>query len=111
MSSRSRHLTDFNIAGMRYWDGASVLGELGAGERLDLVAEPDNPADPYAVAIYRKHVKLGYVPQADSELPAQMLYFGHADVLECLILKVDERADPWKQVRVGIYIADKRVEG
>ena len=40
-----------------------------------------------------------------------MLYFGHADVLECLILKVDERADPWKQVLVGIYIANKRVEG
>lgn len=29
-------------------------------------------------------------------------------VLECRIMQVDKKADPWKQVRVGIYVTDNR---
>ena len=31
MSVYSRHMTDFAVAGMRYWDGALVLDELKVG--------------------------------------------------------------------------------
>ena len=39
---------------------------------------------------------------------AQLLRFGHANVFECRIMQVDKKADPWKQVRVGIYVTDNR---
>lgn len=107
MSTYSRYIADFNIAGMRFWDGATVLSKLKTGKGLDLVAEPGNPADPDAVAIYRKGVKLGYIPREENALPAQLLRFGHDDVLECRILKVDKDADTWKQVHVGLYVTDK----
>lgn len=107
MEARSRHIADFDVAGMRYWDGATVLDKLKVGKRLDLIAEPDNPADPDAVAICRKGVKIGYVPRANNELPAQLLRFGHADVLECRIIAVDREAATWRQVHVGLYITDK----
>ena len=68
MSSSSRYVADFNVAGMRYWDGAKVISKLKPGKRLRLVVEPHNPADPNAVAIYRKDVKLGYIPRG-SERP------------------------------------------
>ncbi len=107
MESRTRYIADFDIAGMRYWDGATVLSALKVGEGLSLVAESDNAADPDAVAIYRDGVKLGYVPRSENGLVAQLLHFGHRDVLECRILKVDPAADTWKQVRVGLYVTDK----
>ena len=100
MSSSSRYVADFNVAGMRYWDGAKVISKLKPGKRLRLVAEPHNPADPNAVAIYRKDVKLGYIPRDQNDLAAQLLRFGHDDV-------VDKKAETWNQVRVGLYMTDK----
>ena len=97
MGSSSRYVADFNVAGMRYWDGAKAISKLKPGKRLRLVAEPHNPADPNAVAIYRKDVKLGYIPRDQNDLA----------VLECRILKVDKKAETWNQVRVGLYMTDK----
>lgn len=75
--------------------------KLKPGKKLELIAEPDNPHDPDAVAIYRRGVHLGYVPGDSNATIAQLLRFGHANVLECRIMQVDKKADPWKQVRVG----------
>lgn len=107
MNKQSKYLADFTIAGMRYWDGSLVVCQLKPGQKLDLVAEPDNAYDPDAVAIYYKEHKLGFVPREFNGLPAQLLRFGHKKVLECRTLKVDERAEPWDQIRVGLYFTDK----
>ena len=50
MNTHSRYLADFNVAGMRYWDGALVLSKLEPGEKLQLIAEPQNLNDSDAVA-------------------------------------------------------------
>lgn len=107
MSIYSRHITDFNVAGMRYWDGALVLDELKVGANLTMIVEENNPHDPDAVAIYWKDTKIGYVPRDLNWLPALLLRFGHRDVLECRILKVNKEADTWKQLQAGIYVTDK----
>lgn len=106
MAYPSRYLADFHVAGMRYWDGALALGKLKPGKKLALVAEPDNAHDPSAVALYYKRAKLGYIPREHNDLASKLLQFGHADVIECRILKVDASAEPWQQVRVGLYLAD-----
>ena len=62
MYEPSRVLLSFHIAGFQYADGALVLGDLKAGDKLTLCAERDNPHDPEAVAIYYGKTKLGYVP-------------------------------------------------
>ena len=62
MYEPSRVLLSFHIAGFQYTDGALVLGDLKAGDKLTLCAERDNPHDPEAVAIYYGKTKLGYVP-------------------------------------------------
>ena len=101
MAAQSRYMDDFNVAGMRYWDGATVLDKLKPGKKLRLVAEPRNRHDPNAVAIYRKDVKIGYVPRANNAMIAQLLRFGHHDVVECRILKVDSKADTWNRCASG----------
>ena len=107
MNTHSRYLADFNVAGMRYCDGPLHLSKLQPGEKLQLIAEPQKLNDSDAVAIYYKSNKIGYIPQDFNFFPAQLLRFGHKNVLECRVLKVDKSADPWRQLRVGLYITDR----
>lgn len=108
MYERSKQMGNFHIRGFQFWDGALVLNSMKAGDALKLRAEGDNPYDADAVALYRDDVKLGYVPSGQNELLAQLIYFGHADVVEVRVLQVDAEAEPWNQVRVGLYMTDAR---
>lgn len=108
MYEPSKHYDTFFIAGFQYHDGALALGKLKPGKKLNLVPEPDNPYDPNAVALYRKGIMLGYVPKGQNALIAQLAHFGHDNVFECRVMQVNPQADPWEQVRVGIYVTDRR---
>ena len=67
---------DFAIAGGWFHGLRAALADLAVGERLRLVAEPGNPYDSNAVAVWRGSVKLGYVPRAANAPLAQMLAGG-----------------------------------
>lgn len=104
----SRQMASFYVAGFQFWDGALALAELKVGERVDLVPEPLNPHDPNAVAIRFRGKKLGYVPREENAVLAQLLYFGHRDVLEAVVQQVSPERSPWHQVRVGVFVTDAR---
>lgn len=108
MYEPSRHITSFHIAGFQHWDGALVLDQLKAGMQLSLVAEPDNPYDPSAVAIYLENTKLGFVPAKENGFLALALHFGHGDLYECRVQQVDPEAKPYEQVLVGLFVTDAR---
>lgn len=108
MYEPSKHVGTFKISGAQHWDAAKVLGKLKVGDKIDLVAEPDNPYDPNAVALYAHGAKLGYFPAEHNELISLFMYYGHPDVLEARLLKVDPEADPWDQLRFGLYVTDAR---
>lgn len=106
MYTPSRHFDTFFIAGFQFHDGACVVRDIQVGNTLRLQLEEGNPHDPNAVGIYYAETLLGYIPRDSNELIANLLRFGHAHVFECRVLQVDTTADPWKQVRVGLYIQD-----
>lgn len=108
MYEPSKHLDTFCISGFQHHDGALVLKQLEVGMQLDLVAEPDNPYNHDAIAIKFCNTMLGYVPAKSNYLLSLMIHYGHADIFECRILQVDPTAEPWKQVRVGLYVTDAR---
>ena len=108
MYEPSRHISTFYIAGFQYYDGALVLGKLKPGKRLKMVSEPENPSDPNAIELRYKKAKLGYVPRDENGMLAVMAHYGHAGVFEARVLQVDSEAEPWRQVRVGIYVTDAR---
>ena len=108
MYEPSKHIATFYVAGFQYWDGASVINELRAGMQLELAPEPENPHDPEAVAILWNGTKLGFVPKDESGLVALLAFYGHADILECRVLKADPTRSPWHQLMVGIYMRDAR---
>ncbi|MFT4096798.1 MAG: HIRAN domain-containing protein [Rhodoblastus sp.] len=67
---------DFAVAGGWFHGLRAALSELAVGERLRLVAEPENPYDRNAVAVWRGSVKLGYVPRAANAPLARLLAEG-----------------------------------
>ncbi|MGI6756101.1 MAG: HIRAN domain-containing protein [Atopobiaceae bacterium] len=108
MFEPTRQLFTCNVAGFSHWYGAEVFSQLEPGTQLKLKSQPDNPFDPYAVEVYYKDVKLGYVPKACNGEISILMYFGHADVLEARVLAIYKEKHPEQQVSMGIYVTDAR---
>ena len=66
------------LAGFRHYEALEVWREVRAGDRLELVREPDNPYDPNAVRIDWQGRKLGYLPRPDNAAVARQLDRGTA---------------------------------
>jgi hypothetical protein len=73
------------IAGLRYCvnegeeEGVALLRTLTPGTELHLFREPDNAADPLAIAVYTAGGrKLGYVPHFKNETVARLMDQGKA---------------------------------
>lgn len=108
MYEPSRYIYMFFIAGFQYYDGALVLDKLKPGKKLKMQPDPSNPYDPNAIELRYEKVKLGFVPRSENEKLALMAFYGHSDAFEARVLQVDPQAAPWNQVRVGIYVTDRR---
>jgi len=105
---KDRHFASYHIAGFTYYDGVDVFEDLKIGTPLLLQAEPENPHDPYAVAIYYQEHKLGFVPSAENEALSKFLNLGYTDLFEVKINQISPDAHPEKQVRVVVRICEKK---
>jgi hypothetical protein len=105
---QDRNFSDFHIAGFNYYDAIDVFYDLRIGTPLSLKAEPQNPYDPAAVAIYYQNVKLGFVPRTQNEHLSKFLNLGHTDLFECKINQINPDTHPEKQVRVVVRICEKK---
>jgi sRNA-binding regulator protein Hfq len=91
-------LSTFFIAGVQYSDGVSSV--LYKGEMLLSQKEPNNLIDKYAISIYKKSIKLGYIPQ-------------HLNIklynLKNILIEVEEYypdAPPWERILVSVFLEE-----
>ena len=103
----NRHFGSFNIAGFTYWEGCMALRRLHIGTQLRLVREADNKFDPYAVAIYYKEYKLGFIPQGKNQPVSQLLDLGYNDIFDLRVQQLLIDAHPEKQVSVVLFIKQR----
>lgn len=75
---------------------------------VDFIAEPTNPYDSEAVAIFYQGKKLGYIPKDRNTLISRMMFYGHSDILEARVQMVDLTVHPERQLRVVVKFKDKR---
>ena len=108
MYERSRHFINCHIAGFTYYDGLDVINDLEIGTPVSLKADPENPYDSNAVALYLNDTKLGYVPREKNSYLSDILYFGHGDILEAKISQRNLEADTERQFRITVKIKDNR---
>ncbi len=108
MYEPSRNLMNFYVAGFQHHEGALVLSQLKTGDELTLEAQPDNPYDSQAIAIKGRGEMLGYVPADQNGLLSVLFHYGHASIFECRVMQVAQENEPWKQLRVAIFVKDAR---
>lgn len=56
-------MKSFYIAGIKYQDNLGFIDLLKPTDLLMIMPETANPTDTYALAVFYKSVKLGYVPK------------------------------------------------
>lgn len=108
MYEPSREFMSFHVAGFSHWYGLEVADELKPGTSVSLVAEPDNPYDPQAVAVMYGTTKIGYVPADCNASIAQLLFFGHGSAFTAKVAQVNPTEHPEHQVRVTVFVVDAR---
>lgn len=94
------------VAGFQYADGASVLGQMRAGDPLLLAREPTNPYDRLAVKVCWHGNKLGYIPRAQNTAIARLLDVGTP--LQASIVAVNPVQEPWSQVEMVVEHANAK---
>ncbi|MCI6756727.1 MAG: HIRAN domain-containing protein [Lachnospiraceae bacterium] len=97
------HLFDSYVAGTTHLDDRSVLDEIKADDRLNLMRE-DNKYDEHAILIITESgKKLGYVPEKDNIIFSRLM-----DAGKKLIAKIKniEKKDSFNQISIGIYLVD-----
>lgn len=94
----------FGIAGFSYYEGAIAFKHLEIGSILTLKQEPTNTYDKYAIEIYYKDLKLGYVPRQESRRLSLLLNYGF-DAFELRIQNIYKEAHPEGQVELILYLA------
>ncbi len=104
------HLTNFHIAGFSYWDGPEAFEQLKVGTRLDLVREPDNKFDAYAVALYLGDFKLGFIPRTENHDISKYLDMGLESIYEVRIQRISPAEHPENQIEVIVYIKNQKKE-
>ncbi len=76
------------LAGLRHYDAGEVWLEMSAGDRLELVREPENSYDSNAIRVEWRGRKLGYLPRRDNPAVARQLDRGAA--LEARVARLKE---------------------
>ncbi len=99
-SRRLLSLGQFYVAGFQYYDGPDIIHQLRAGQRYELVAEPENPHDAFAVAIYWHNRQLGYIPRQENRSLSRLLQQGGK--LHCQAVSANAQAAPWLALEVAV---------
>jgi len=91
---------DFNVAGWRHYQGEQAMVELSAGALIQLVLEPDNKYDPYAIQVRSlSDIMLGYVPVYYSRYLDEVVRSGE---YEARVLRIGPPEDA--QIRLTVKV-------
>ena len=92
------------VAGTGYCERiAEVLGYLQPGMQLTMRRHPENEVDDYAIGIWHKDVRIGWVPMKDNLVIARLMDAGK--LFNCKVVRVEPH-EKWPKINVSIYMID-----
>jgi len=107
---RTRHLPapttllqEAPLAGFQYHSGRRVWRYLHEGETLRFKREPFNFHDHNAVAVYFRNEKLGYLPEDQNQIAAQLLDRG--ETLIGKIKRLVASSNPHERISLQVWLA------
>ncbi len=97
-------ILEIHIAGTSYRENiAQIEPSLETGQMFQMVREPENQYDCWAIAIYLNDYKLGYVPRAQNEIIARLMDAGKLFYSKLISKKWK---DDWLCLETDIYLKD-----
>ena len=102
----------FYVAGVQFReDWESRLSELEVGDDIDLIPEPTNKYDQYAVKVLFGSTMLGYVPAKTGESKiVNMLMEKYPNSIVGVVTKVDPKEKPWNALQIKVMKEKKNEE-
>ena len=95
---------EINIAGTSYRENiAQIEPSLETGQMFQMIREPENHYDCWAIAIYLNDYKLGYVPRAQNEIIARLMDAGKLFYSKLIGKKWK---DDWLCLETDVYLKD-----
>ena len=90
------------LAGFHHYEAKGFWDLLRVGDVLELRREPDNPHDPFAVAVWWRGRKLGYVPRRENGALAWGMDRGER--VSARISRLTEHPNPARRLEVEVYL-------
>jgi hypothetical protein len=97
----------FYAAGVKYYQLSNVINEIAEGQYLEMVKEPGNKFDKYAIeliynsSILNEKVKIGYVP---AKLSEEITHLLDEYLLVCEVEKVVIDNSSYGQLKLRVYV-------
>jgi len=91
------------VAGTSFRKLDTIEADLAATVKLDIKREAKNEFDKFAVALYYKAVKVGYIPRDKNEVIARLMDAGKSFYAT---IEAREWEGTWLRLDVKIYIKD-----
>jgi hypothetical protein len=92
------------VAGYRYYEGENIESQMQEGMDLQLIREPKNDYDSSAISVHYKTTKLGYIPQYENLVLANMM--DQQAKISAVVGFVDTEAPPWERVEIEVMMSD-----
>ena len=93
----------FPVAGIAYYEALFAIEQIKVGEKLELKPE-DNIYDEYAVEVYYKERKLGYIPKNSNYSISVILRQGW-QIFEAYVQRVDREA---LSIDVALFVKEAK---
>ncbi|PSR02130.1 MAG: hypothetical protein BRD50_07615 [Bacteroidetes bacterium SW_11_45_7] len=90
------------VAGYQYAPVMKHEHKITKGDPLRLVREPENPYDNRAIAIYWRHVRVGYIRMVDNRVLTSMM--DQQMPLLARVKEIDLQAPTWERLTVEVGV-------
>lgn len=96
----SPYTNEFYVAGVKFHQFFTIKDILEEGMVVDLIPEPSNKFDKFAIKIKHNNVMLGYVPKKFSQEVTSFMDSGTE--LKTTITQLQPDFEPWTALKVEI---------
>lgn len=101
VSRNAVKIYDNYIRGMGYYHAEKLLPVIKEGDELQLKREPDNVYDSFAIEVYYRGYKLGYIAAYENIVLANMLDKGAN--LQAFVSQCDSDENLFKAIALEVY--------
>lgn len=91
---------DFYVAGVKFHKLYNIIERLKEGDDVQLIPEPDNKYDKYAIRIEVLDTMLGYIPRTLAIFVAAKIKSKIA--LSAKIIQISPESDSWTALKIKV---------